>query len=163
MSYLNRISAKEMADNFINMKEEINRLKERKTILTKQIKEKMDTLSLYEDDLIDYIKHYKEVIPLRGDMVMDIEDKVRATKRDQDEKIQHLSEVIEKVKSENIVPEECLKLVKGALGTNKTSKTILIIGDPNKLANKKIKQAQKIATINRKIKQNKLANKKHRT
>lgn len=141
MSHLNKLSASEQAERYIAIQNLLEGLKSDRKELTQRIKSMSDDLTLIGDDLIEYMSHFKCMIPLRDGRVMELDKAKRRVAKSSEEKRRALEEAM--AKTSEVSKSEMVALFSKALASGIDEKPVIIVDDPKKLADKKTRLALK--------------------
>jgi len=141
MSHLNKLSASEQAERYVAIQTLLEGLKSDRKELTKRIKTMTEDLSLIGDDLVEYMSHFKCMVPLRDGRVMELDKAKRRVAKSSEEKRQALEEAM--IKTREVGKNELVSLFAKALASGIDEKPVIIVEDPKKLAEKKSRLALK--------------------
>lgn len=141
MSHLNKLSASEQAERYIAIQNLLEGLKSDRKELTQRIKSMSEDLNLIGDDLIEYMSHFKCIVPLRDGRVMELDKAKRRVAKSSEEKRRALEEAM--TKTSEVDKSELVTLFSKALASGIDEKPVIIVDDPKKLAEKKTRLALK--------------------
>lgn len=151
MSHFDRLEANRQAENYVSLLTRIKQLKERRRELSREIKSMTEDMDLISEDLVEYMLHNKDVIPLSDGRVMQTEERSRRLTRDESDKKQAVINTVKSLKDQDEYDsDEVYKTLKTALGSISSKKHIIVVADAKKLAQRNINRANRLAKQSKK-------------
>lgn len=151
MSHFDRLEANKHAENYVSLLTRIKQLKDRRRELSREIKTMSEDMDFIGEDLVEYMLHNKEVIPLSDGRVMQTEERSRRLTRDESDKKQAVINTVKSLKDQDEYDsDEVYKTLKTALGSVSSKKHIIVVADAKKLAQRNINRANRLAKQSKK-------------